>query len=165
MIGAFTDHLWQSTLFVLFAALLAAALRQNGAHIRHRIWLIASMKFLVPLSVLMSIGSLLPPIAPAMPVTDATTVSDLSITVDRIAQPFTSNELTETLPTSQAEASWITPAIVGVWACGFLAVVLMRLRGWRRVRAALRTSSLIASRSSGAGASSTAAGSTRSGRS
>ena len=44
MIGAFTNHLWQSTLFVLAAALVAAALRQNGAHIRHRIWLLASLK-------------------------------------------------------------------------------------------------------------------------
>ena len=140
MIPALTNHLWQSTLFVIAAALVAAALRRNGAHVRHWVWLIASLKFLLPLSVLMSIGSLLPPIAPEMPVTDATTVSDLSITVDRIAQPFTSNEFTETVTTSQAEASWIAPAIVGVWACGFLAVVLMRLRGWRRVRAALRAS-------------------------
>ena len=101
MIGAFTDHLWQSTVFVLAAALVAAALRQNGAHIRHRIWLVASLKFLVPLSLLMSIGGALPRIAPAMPVTDTTTVSDLSITVDRIAQPFTSDPFTPTLTTSR----------------------------------------------------------------
>ena len=49
MTGALTNHLWQSTLFVFAAWLVAASLRTNGAHVRHRIWLIASLKFLVPL--------------------------------------------------------------------------------------------------------------------
>ena len=60
MIAALTNHLWQSTLFVLAAGVVAAALRKNGAHVRHRVWLIASLKFLVPFSVLMSLGGALP---------------------------------------------------------------------------------------------------------
>ena len=88
MIPAITNHLWQSTIFVLAAALIATALRQNGAHIRHGIWLIASLKFLVPLFLLMSLGSLLPQL-PSAPVSSSLeVVPDFSIAVDRITQPF-----------------------------------------------------------------------------
>ena len=59
MIAALTNHLWQSTLFVFAAWLVAAALRRNGAHIRHAIWVAASVKFLVPFAIIMSVGSAL----------------------------------------------------------------------------------------------------------
>src|SRR6266550_3304935 len=50
------DHLWQSTLCVGVAALLARALRHNRAAARHWIWLAASIKFLVPFSALVALG-------------------------------------------------------------------------------------------------------------
>ena len=31
-------------------------------------------------------------------------------------------------------------AMLGLWACGFVALTVMRLRGWRRIRAAVRSS-------------------------
>ena len=66
MIGAFTNHLWQSTLFVVAAWIVAAALRQNGAHVRHRVWVVASLKFLVPFSILMSLGGAMPRVLSSM---------------------------------------------------------------------------------------------------
>lgn len=51
------NHLWQSTIFVGVAWLLALALRNNRAAVRYWIWLAASVKFLIPLSLLISIGS------------------------------------------------------------------------------------------------------------
>jgi hypothetical protein len=48
MTEALIDHLWQSTLFGLAAALLPLAFRNNGANIRFRIWLAASVTFLIP---------------------------------------------------------------------------------------------------------------------
>ena len=57
MIAALMNHLWQSTLFAIAAAITAAALRKNGAHIRHGVWVIASLKFLAPFSLLMSLGA------------------------------------------------------------------------------------------------------------
>ncbi len=45
------------TLFVLAAAIAASALRKNGAHVRHRVWLAASLKFLVPFSLLIALGA------------------------------------------------------------------------------------------------------------
>src|SRR5688572_1604680 len=107
MIGALTDHLWQSTMFVLAAALVAAALRQNGAHIRHRIWLVASIKFLVPLSILISLGGLLPRFAPAPAPATVADVTDLSLAVDWITQPFTSDALFTPGPAEPEPSNWM----------------------------------------------------------
>jgi hypothetical protein len=42
------NHLWQSTLFAAAAWLLTLALRKNHAGVRYRVWLAASIKFLIP---------------------------------------------------------------------------------------------------------------------
>ena len=51
------DHLWQSTVCVFVAALLTLPLRRNQARVRYWIWLAASIKFLVPFSVLVALGN------------------------------------------------------------------------------------------------------------
>ena len=50
-------HLWQSTLFVGIAAALAFAFRSTSARTRHAIWLGASLKFLIPLSLFVAAGT------------------------------------------------------------------------------------------------------------
>lgn len=139
MIAELTNHLWQSTLFALAAIVVAAALRKNGAHIRHAVWVIASVKFLVPFAWLMALGALLPAWTPTP---SAAVPSDYSDVVERIAEPFSSGLFVSAAPAA-AEApppmDWTT-AIAVVWAMGFAAVVGMRLRSWRRVRAAVRAS-------------------------
>jgi hypothetical protein len=50
------NHLWQSTLFAGIAGLLTLTLRKNHARVRHSVWLVASCKFLIPLSVLIGLG-------------------------------------------------------------------------------------------------------------
>src|SRR5437868_14811324 len=59
------DHLWQSTLFAGLIGLLTLAFRTNGAHIRFLLWLTASLKFLVPFSLIVDAGKILN--APAHP--------------------------------------------------------------------------------------------------
>jgi len=143
MIGDITNHLWQSTLFVVAAGLVAAALRKNGAHVRHRVWLVASLKFLVPFSILMSLGGALPRITPARTTAIATSgAPDLSVTVDRIAQPFTSDVFLSSTPvaTMPAATNWAAIVLLGIWACGVVVVAFMRVRDWRRIRAAMRMS-------------------------
>jgi beta-lactamase regulating signal transducer with metallopeptidase domain len=49
-------HLWQSTLVLLGAWLLARACRRNAAAVRYWIWFVASAKFLVPLALLQQLG-------------------------------------------------------------------------------------------------------------
>ena len=57
MIRALLDHLWQSTLFGAAIWSIALALRSNSAAVRHGLWLLASLKFLVPFSALYLAGA------------------------------------------------------------------------------------------------------------
>ena len=64
------NHLWQSTLFAAGVGLLTLALRKNRAGVRYWLWLAASVKFLIPFSLLVAIGGTFqwrtaPAIAPA----------------------------------------------------------------------------------------------------
>jgi uncharacterized protein (TIGR03435 family) len=146
MIGEIGNHLWQSTVFVAVAALVTLVLRKNGAHVRHAVWTIASLKFLVPFSLLMSLGGALPAwTLPAPTVSEAAgrvaAARDISVAVDRLAQPFAPDTLDAVLPASTAQGPVpIVALLVATWALGFLAVVAMRVRGWRQVRAAVRAS-------------------------
>src|ERR1700736_1238779 len=131
------NHLWQSTLFAAVAALLALALRNKHARVRHWIWLTASLKFLIPFSLLVGIGSQL----------GWRTVSArprVSFVIEEISQPFTTPRVT--LPSrSIIPASSRVPAILfSVWVCGFIGVVFSWSIQLRRVRAALRAASPVA---------------------
>ena len=53
---ALLNHLWQSTMIVLTMWILAQALRKNRAGTRYWLWMAASIKFLVPFSVLIAAG-------------------------------------------------------------------------------------------------------------
>ena len=51
------DHLWQSTLFALIAWAGTLAFNRNHARLRFGLWLAASVKFLIPFSMLIALGS------------------------------------------------------------------------------------------------------------
>ena len=53
------NHLWQSTLFAAVAGLLTLALRKNLAQTRYWLWLAASVKFLIPFSILVAAGGVI----------------------------------------------------------------------------------------------------------
>jgi hypothetical protein len=55
-IAAIVNHVWQSTLFVLIAWLITMALKKYQARARYWIWMTATAKFLIPFSILISIG-------------------------------------------------------------------------------------------------------------
>src|SRR5580658_939494 len=81
---ALGNHLWQSTLFALAAALLTLILRKNQARARYWLWLAASMKFLIPFSWLVAVGSNL-----SWRHTPAPANNNLYYTIEEIGQPFT----------------------------------------------------------------------------
>jgi len=56
MISAIGNHLWQSTVFAAAVAVLTIALRHQQARVRYALWLAASLKFLVPFSLLIAVG-------------------------------------------------------------------------------------------------------------
>jgi bla regulator protein blaR1 len=141
MIAEVTNHLWQSTVFAVVVGLLTLAFRKNRAQVRYWLWLSASAKFLVPLSLLMSLGhDLLGGLAGGRVATEVAAPA-LFGTIAQITQPFP-DSMTPA-PAAQHATDWIPVVIFGVWACGFAAVALARFRAWRRVRAALRGSTAI----------------------
>ena len=140
MISAIVNHLWQSTVVVLGAALVALALRRNQASTRHAVWLAASLKFLVPFSMLIALGGTL-----SWREAQAPKIAPLAPAVAAAVEPFSEPLSTDAAPIVAAAprldaASWTPIALAVVWGAGFLGVIAMRLRGWRRVRATVRAS-------------------------
>ncbi len=137
MTALFFNHLWQSTLFAGVIALLALALRHNRARLRYALWFAASVKFLVPFAVLAAAGGLLEwqqAPAPIRSVVASSGVRDFNA-------PFAAMWLDPTTMVSTgAPPRWIAPMLITLWACGFTAIVLLRARQWREIRAAVRGS-------------------------
>ena len=128
------NHLWQSSCFVLLMALLAFVLRKNSPKVRYWLWLSASLKFLVPFALLVSLGSTVK--WPAQHA-EAFHAPVFSSTVIEMAEPFTPPSY-PAIPT-HASVHWVPIAIGIVWALGFVAITVVRCRSWFRIRATLRT--------------------------
>jgi bla regulator protein blaR1 len=138
MIGELTNHLWQSTLFAIIAAALTFAFRGNRAHIRYWLWFSASFKFFLPFSLLMSLGSHLKWPSIAHTVAARITPPAAAFTMEQVTQQFPGGPAFVSAAETATDSVLI--AIVGVWACGFVAITLLRLRSWRRIRDAVRSS-------------------------
>ena len=88
MASELTNHVWQSTLFAVAAGLLTVAFRKNRAKVRYWLWFSASIKFFVPFSLLVSLGSHLQwAKAPHKTLTHIGTPAVL-FTMERITRPF-----------------------------------------------------------------------------
>src|SRR5216683_1124979 len=138
MIGELNNHLWQSTLFAAVAGLLTVAFRKNRAQVRYWLWLSASFKFFIPFSLLMSLGSHLE----WTPAAKKIAAPSVSLAIEQVTQPFP--EAMPVAPSMAGTRDWVPIAILGVWACGFAAIALMRLRAWLSIRAAVRSSTPVA---------------------
>jgi bla regulator protein blaR1 len=133
---ALADHLWQSSLFALAAGLLTLTLRKNHARARYWLWLAASVKFLLPFSWLVSLGSRMSWIHASTVIRSA----DSYLTVEEISQPFTQRGM-NAIPTPTISASlshWLPAVLAIVWLAGFIAVLLTWLARWRQVSGQVR---------------------------
>jgi len=141
MIGELTNHLWQSTLFAGAAALLTVAFRRNRAKVRYWLWFSASLKFFVPFSLLMSLGSHLEWAPAARGRAPQIAAPSVSLTIVQISRPF--RDTSRLAPSTRAARDWVAAAILCAWAFGLAGIALIRFRGWLRIRAALRSSTPI----------------------
>src|SRR6266853_1806867 len=135
---ALGNHLWQSTVFVIMAGSLTLILRKNQARARYWLWLVASVKFLIPFSLLISIGSHL-----AWSRGSAGTRAGLYFAMEEVSQPFsqpTTSMISRAAPsTASPSLTHLLPALLAaVWLCGFLVVVFVWYMRWRRISAAIR---------------------------
>jgi bla regulator protein BlaR1 len=135
---AMANHLWQSTLFVCVIALLTWALRNYRAQVRYGLWFAASVKFLVPFSLLAGIGSHLATnrIAPAAQ-------TRLYFAMEQVGQPFTRQTIAPLAPAAPSMLPRLThllPALLLVWLSGFAVVLFVWGVRWLRISAAVRQS-------------------------
>jgi len=131
VIGLLIDHLWQSTLCVGLAALLARACRNVGAQVRYGIWLAASLKFLVPFSLLAMLGSQLgsaPPQRSIVPYFD---------TVQAIAAPASSaapDEPSQIVLHASKPAIDLDITLLAIWSLGSAVLAIRWLVRWNTAR-------------------------------
>ena len=135
MAPALGNHLWQSTLFALGAGLLAWTLRGSQARARYWLWLAASLKFLVPFSALVAMGSRLS-WSHALEGSN----NGLYFVIEGLIRPFPQPTVTQ--PASAMFLSGLAnmlPALLAAgWLCGFIVVLFVWLLRYRRIAAALR---------------------------
>src|ERR1700722_3034756 len=124
--SAMGDHLWQSTWFALAAGLLTLVLRGNRASGRYWLWLAASLKFLLPFSLLAGMGRRL-----AWAPMTVGAKGGLSFALNEIGRPFT-----QPIATEPIAAGTVLPAVLAaVWFCGFVVVIAAWYLRWRGIRA------------------------------
>src|SRR5215470_13422282 len=139
MLGAIGNHIWQTTVFVMATWLVTLTLRQNAARVRFALWSVASVKFLIPFSLLISIGSLMPHQSAAIkPGTTFLVAETFSSPFEQpaasSAQPVVT--LPQTLPARQTLN--LTSLIIAIWFAGFGAVAVHRTVRLLRAFAVLR---------------------------
>ena len=130
------NHLWQSTVFAAAVWLVTLLLRRNAARVRFSLWLGASIKFLVPFSLLIGLGGLLPR---EQRVTEQAPTAIYSA-VDAMGQPFaefnflaanTAAQSPSLLERVKADVPFV---LVTIWFCGAAAVLLVWCVRWRQMR-------------------------------
>jgi beta-lactamase regulating signal transducer with metallopeptidase domain len=149
MLAAALDHLWQSTLIALGAALLTIPLRRAAAAVRYGLWFTASVKFLVPFAALAALGRLLEPAlrSPSSAAPEAMLIERAAAPLARFPfspAPSTSGPLGPVQAAAHAGSAAahhldLTLALVVVWALGSGVVLAGWLARWVRVRRIVRS--------------------------
>jgi len=132
MIAALVNHLWQSTLFCAGAWLITLALRPNSAALRHWVWLLASLKFLVPFSFLFFVGSYI-----GLPLARSADISPLMLgdTLQSVSLLVSPSALR---PTGSSTGSLALVALLVLWCGGALLVGTRWLLAWRAADSLVR---------------------------
>ncbi len=134
---ALANHIWQSTAFAGATWLLTIPLRRNSARARYGLWLATSIKFLIPFSLLTSIGSLLPK---PTHVVAPTVYTAMQLT----EQPFTdfpptlAARLIQSPTLAQQIASDLPAILVALWLAGAATVLIIWSVRWRRASCCLQ---------------------------
>jgi beta-lactamase regulating signal transducer with metallopeptidase domain len=129
MVAFIALHLWQSTLFLLAAWLLTLAFKRNAAEIRYCIWFAASLKFLVPLALLQSLGDRMGRALPEPPDVDPTLIDT--------ANALFSPSIPGATAIADGTLSQIHSVAVVIWAVGAAMAGLRWFLQWRAIHSTL----------------------------
>lgn len=134
-LSAFLNHLWQSFLFAGAIWLLTLTLRSNRASVRYWLWLAASAKFMIPFSLLVSTGKLIPwRAAPEIG------QNHWPYVMEEISRPFTGPSVAPwSVPATPSPNPLLSMVLLAVWFCGFSISIAFWIRSWGRMRTAQRS--------------------------
>lgn len=134
---AIVNHLWQSTVVTLLSLLVSLTLRRNQARTRYWLWLLASLKFLIPFSLLIGIGSLW-----AKPAGVSEMRSGIYFVMEQLGRPFPQSMVPVTVPkitsTPWHGVDWLPGVMAAVWLCGFLVLSALWCLRWLRLEKIVR---------------------------
>lgn len=136
------NHLWQSTLFAAAAGLLTLMLKNNRAQTRYALWLVASVKFLIPFSPLTELGKYLGGFR------SLSHGQAFGVVMEVFDQPFgTAGAIHSSAVTPevalQLAMRYLPAFLLAAWACGCVAVLFSWCARWRRLNAASRNGALL----------------------
>jgi uncharacterized protein (TIGR03435 family) len=149
-IAALIQHLWQSTMVCAALWLLSLMLRRNAARMRFRLWMLASVKFLLPFSLLITAGesfsvkrTTAPSVAPffSMVIEGPADESPVKPHSAASAANVTADAVGSVMAKRQSVLVWV---VVFVWAAGALVISGVWLRRWLQLRAIVRTGTPVA---------------------
>jgi uncharacterized protein (TIGR03435 family) len=138
MVPALANHLWQSTVFAVSVWVATLLLRKNQAQVRYRLWLAASVKFLLPFSLLISLGALLPKPQPSANRPRVYAALDVAGQLFAGSAPSTVASAFSTARPRERFAVWIPLVLTAVWLCGAVAVLWVWCARGRQVAASNR---------------------------
>lgn len=129
------NHLWQSTVILFLVWGLTLCLKRQRASIRYGLWLFASVKFLVPFSLLMMLGRALRPATIDSPNISLPQMSDVII---RSVQPYAASVQIGSIaamakPTFFPTAEVVEAFFLVVWAIGTIVLITTFARSWLKL--------------------------------
>lgn len=129
--ASLVNHLWQSTLVIALVWLATLALRRSRARVRCWLWTAASLKFLVPVAVLVGLGERLEWRAAPAAVQPA-----VSFVLEELLTPAAVTvSATVRMPEPVPVLPWL---LLAIWAIGAGRILLAWRRQWLPIRDALR---------------------------
>lgn len=141
MTASLVNHLWQSTLVAGLAWLVTLALRRDRAGVRYRVWLAASLKFLIPFSMFTAVGERFG----VRPVVVASFVP-YEVMVDTTGGPMPLQAVRFSAGQPAAVSLWhrigamLPDALLTLWAAGAVVLLAVWLVRWLRVASIVRAS-------------------------
>ncbi len=119
------SHLWQSTFYSAVVALFILALRRNQARVRYWLWLVASYKFVLPFSWLVSVGNHFQWHADQ-------TIAPL--TLSAMVNVFSAPVFLKAISPVETAPNHLSVMLYIVWPCGFVTVIAGWCVEWLRIR-------------------------------